>query len=159
MAGSRPRAGLGAALEPLARASDLLVVGRGPGFAIAQEAALKLKEAAALHAEAFSAAEIQHGPLELVREGYPVLAFCQEDATRDSVRSLVGRLRDKGATVFVAEEGEAAPGRLPVPPAMDPACALLAMIESCYLLVDALAIRRGRNPDLPRHLEKVTETR
>lgn len=148
-----------AALEPLASASDLLVVGRGPGFAIAQEAALKLKEAAALHAEAFSAAEIQHGPLELVREGYPVLAFRQEDASRDSVRSLLARLQAKGARVFVAEEGPPAPGRLPVPPAMDPACALLAMIESCYVLVDALAIRRGRNPDLPRHLEKVTETR
>jgi glucosamine--fructose-6-phosphate aminotransferase (isomerizing) len=148
-----------AALEPLAAASDLLVVGRGLGFGIAQEAALKLKETAALHAEAFSAAEILHGPLEIVREGYPVLAFSQEDATRDSVRSLVGQLRDKGASVLVAEEGEPAVGRLPVPSGMDPACALLAMIESFYVLANALAIRRGRNPDAPLHLKKVTETR
>lgn len=148
-----------AALEPFAAASDMLVVGRGLGFGIAQEAALKLKETAALHAEAFSAAEILHGPLEIVHEGYPVLAFCQEDAVSDSVRGLVGKLRDKGATVFVAEEGARAPGRLPVPAGMDSGCAPLAMIQSFYVLANVLALRRGRNPDAPLHLQKVTETR
>ena len=148
-----------AALEPLARASNMFVVGRGLGFGIAQEAALKLKETAALQAEPFSAAEILHGPLEIIREGYPVLAFRQDDPTRSSVGELVEKLRNKGARVFVAEQGAEATDRLPVPPGMDPACGLVAMAGSFYVLANALALRRGRNPDAPAHLQKVTETR
>ncbi len=147
-----------AAREPLAGARDLLVVGRGLGFGIAQEAALKFKETARIHAEAFSAAEIMHGPLALIRAGYPVLVFSQEDQTRAGVRELVATLRDKGARVFVAAAGEPAPGRLPVLAGLHPACAPLAMVQSFYGLVNAVALARGLDPDLPPHLRKVTET-
>ncbi len=64
-----------AALAPLTDATSLVAIGRGPTLAIAREAALKLKETCALHAEAFSAAEFRHGPIALVAGAYPILAF------------------------------------------------------------------------------------
>jgi glucosamine--fructose-6-phosphate aminotransferase (isomerizing) len=147
------------AVAPLASADDLLVVGRGLGFGIAQEAALKFKETASIHAEAFSAAELMHGPLALVRDGYPVLAFSQADETREPLRQLVDTLRGKGAKVFTAEAGAPAPLRLPVVADMHPATAPIAMIQSFYGLANKVALARGFDPDHPPHLKKVTETR
>src|SRR5690606_16756788 len=66
------------ALPALENASSLFTAGRGPGFAMALEAALKAKETAKLHAEAFSLAELMHGPMQLVEEGFPILAFVPE---------------------------------------------------------------------------------
>ncbi|NNG03585.1 MAG: SIS domain-containing protein [Inquilinus sp.] len=148
-----------AALEPLAAEQDMLVVGRGFGFAIANEAALKMKETCFLHAESFSAAELQHGPVTLVDDDYPVLVFSQEDETRPGVLELVEALRGRGANVFVAEPGPAAPGRLPAAPPLHPACDPIAMVQSFYGLAARLSVRRGLDPDQPRHLRKVTLTR
>ncbi len=147
------------AVAPLAGAHDILVVRRGLGFGIAQEAALKFKETASIHAEAFSAAELMHGPLALVRKGYPVLAFSQADETRESLRQLVETLRGKGAMAFIAEAGAPAPLRLPVVPGMHPATAPIAMVQSFYGLANKVALARGFDPDHPPHLTKVTETR
>ena len=147
------------AVASIARADDLLVVGRGFGLGIAQEAALKLKETAGIHAEGFSAAELMHGPLALIRKDFPCLVFSQSDETREAVGQLAATLREKGAEVFVAEEGEAAPGRLPVVPGLHPATAPIAMIQSFYGLANAVALARGFDPDRPPHLKKVTETR
>ena len=149
----------GTALEPLADVHDMLVVGRGYGFAIANEAALKMKETCAVHAESFSAAELQHGPVTLVDEDYPVLVFSQEDETRDGVLELVGQLRARGANVLVAEPGGPAAGRLPVAPPLHPVCDPVAMVQSFYGFAARLAVRRGLDPDQPRHLRKVTLTR
>ncbi|HXH03614.1 MAG TPA: SIS domain-containing protein [Candidatus Competibacteraceae bacterium] len=137
-----------APLADLVSARDLLVIGRGLGFAIAQKAALKLKETSALQAEAFSAAEVMHGPLALVEPDYPILAFRQGDATEGSVASAVALLRDKGAQVCAAEPGPAAAGHRPLP-----------QILGFYRLAEALARARGRDPDRPPHLHKVTEPR
>lgn len=147
------------AIAPLAGTEDLLVVGRGLSFGIAQEAALKFKETASIHAEGFSAAELMHGPLALVREGYPVLAFSQSDETREPVRQLIETLRQKRAQVFAAEEGASARFRLPVVAGMHPATAPIAMIQSFYGLANKVALARGFDPDHPPHLKKVTETR
>ena len=75
-------------VDQLRDAHNLYVIGRGLGLGIAQEAALKLKETCGLHAEAFSAAELRHGPMALVRQGFPVLAFAQHDETREGVEAL-----------------------------------------------------------------------
>ena len=146
------------AVAPLAAAGDLLVIGRGLSFGIAQEAALKFKETASIHAESFSAAEVMHGPLALVGEGFPLLAFSQNDETRKSVQELVAVLRRKGAKVFAAEDGPPAPERLPLVPDMHPATAPIAMVQSFYCLANAIALARGLDPDHPPHLKKVTET-
>jgi len=148
-----------AALEPLSDVHDMLVVGRGYGFAIANEAALKMKETCALHAESFSAAELQHGPVTLVDADYPVLVFSQQDETRDGMLELVAQLRGRDANVFVAEPGEPAAGRLPVAPPLHPVCDPVAMVQSFYGFAARLSVRRGLNPDQPRHLRKVTMTR
>jgi glucosamine 6-phosphate synthetase-like amidotransferase/phosphosugar isomerase protein len=77
------------------------VLGRGVGFGVAQEAALKFKETCGLHAEAFSAAEVLHGPMALVKTGFPVLVFAQNDESRGSVDEMAkpdgaGRRRAAG---------------------------------------------------------------
>jgi glutamine---fructose-6-phosphate transaminase (isomerizing) len=145
------------AIEHLRQASSLYVVARGLGLGIAQEAALKLKETCGLHAEAFSGAELRHGPMALVGEGFPVLTFAQHDETQESIETLAGELQRVGADVLLA--GSEVPGALALPtlrahPAIEP----LLMIQSFYRLANALAIARGRDPDRPPHLHKVTET-
>jgi glucosamine--fructose-6-phosphate aminotransferase (isomerizing) len=146
-------------IELLADARNLFVIGRGLGLGIAQEAALKLKETCGLHAEAFSAAEVMHGPMTLVTPGFPVLAFTQADETRDGLMRLVQEFRARGAPVLVAEPGDAQqPGHLHVPAIGDPACTPVLAIQTFYRVVNSLALRRGRDPDAPPNLRKVTET-
>jgi len=144
-------------VEGLTHARNLFVVARGLGLGAAQEAALKLKETCGLHAEAFSAAEVRHGPMTLVEPGFPVLFFIQDDDTAPSTLALAKEFRDRGARVWVASS-QALADALPVAPAAHPACAPLVGIASFYRAANALALRRGRNPDVPPHLRKVTET-
>ena len=135
-------------LAPLAAASSLYVVARGPGFGCALELALKLKETCRLHAEAFSTAEVQHGPIALVGPGFPVLAVTQDDATAPGTRATLARLSALGAQVLELP-------RAPAPALLQP----LAAVQSCYLALPALAAARGLDADAPAHLTKVTETR
>lgn len=145
------------ALPALRDAASLFVIGRGYGLGIAQEMALKLKETAALHAEAFSAAEVRHGPMALVGPGFPVLALGGSDAAADSIHAAAREFRDMGAPVLLADP-DSALADLPMMrahPALEPLLAL----QSFYLFANSLALERGRNPDAPPHLSKVTETR
>lgn len=146
-----------AALQPLAAANGAYVVARGHGFGIAQEIALKLKETCGLHAEAFSAAEVRHGPMTLVGPGFPVLLLGQDDRSQESVAELAGEFAERGATVISAGIPGAPGLRLP---ALDahPAVQPLLLVQSFYRLANALAAARGRDPDHPPHLAKVTET-
>jgi glucosamine--fructose-6-phosphate aminotransferase (isomerizing) len=150
-------------IDGLADAASLFVVGRGLGLAAAQEAALKLKETCGIHAEAFSAAEVQHGPMTLVGPGFPVVFFVQGDDTKESTLAVAAKFRERGARVWTigadAANAEARNGdALPLPTALDPACTPLIAVHRFYAAVNELAVRRGRNPDAPPHLSKVTET-
>jgi glucosamine--fructose-6-phosphate aminotransferase (isomerizing) len=147
-----------ALVEVLKGATDLYVIGRGIGFAIAQEAALKLKETSQLHAEAFSAAELRHGPMALVRGGFPTLIFGQSDEAAQNVAETAKRLVESGARVLLA--GAEAEGATSLPiissaPLLEP----ILEIQSFYRAANALALARGLDPDHPPHLAKVTETR
>jgi glucosamine--fructose-6-phosphate aminotransferase (isomerizing) len=142
----------------LGEARNLFVVGRGTGFAVALEAALKLKETCGLHAEAISSAEVQHGPMALVGAGFPVLFLAQNDESAEGTRALAERFRARGASVLVAGPPELEPD-LPIAVSPDPACTSASLIQSFYLAAAALAQARGFDPDVPPHLEKVTETR
>ncbi|MEO9079004.1 MAG: SIS domain-containing protein [Rhodanobacter sp.] len=144
--------------EGLTEAHNLFVVGRGFGLGIALEAALKFKETCGLHAEAFSAAEVKHGPMALVGPNFPVLCFAQDDDTLDSTLAVASEFRDRGAQVFVAAPGREGPGMLPVPEGLPAICTPLLIIQSFYRATSELALRRGFNPDVPPHLNKVTET-
>src|SRR5690606_28961002 len=123
--------------------------------AAAQEAALKFKETCGLHAEAYSSAEVKHGPMALVGPGFPVLAFAQPDETGAGTLAAAQEFRGRDAQVWVAAERE---GELPLAHAPHPACAPLLTIPISYRAITALALRRGFNPDVPPHLNKVTET-
>lgn len=146
-----------ALVEDLVDARNLFVVGRGLGLSAAQEAALKLKETCGLHAEAFSAAEVQHGPMALVDDGFPVLFFTQPDDTLASTLAIAAAFRARAARVRIAR-ADAGAGDLPYAATLHPACAPIAAVHAFYHAANALALRRGRNPDLPPHLRKVTET-
>lgn len=146
-----------AALSVLQPAQHLFVIGRGLGLGIAQEAALKCKETSGLHAEAFSSAEVLHGPQALLSPEFPALLLAQHDDTRDGVAALAAELVSRDVQVLSA--GVSAAGALVLPtlqahPVIEP----LLLIQSFYRLVNMLAIRRGHNPDQPPHLRKVTRT-
>ncbi|KQT42983.1 aminotransferase [Aureimonas sp. Leaf454] len=145
------------AIGSFVEARSLYALGRGPGLAVACEAALKLKETAALHAEAFSGAELLHGPVTLVEPGFPVLAFLPDDAARAGLREICARLSASGAPLFTI--GEAGHGtRLPHAPTGHALTEPLSMLVSFYRFVEILARARGLDPDRPRGLTKVTET-
>jgi glucosamine--fructose-6-phosphate aminotransferase (isomerizing) len=146
-----------AGVEHLTAVNNLFVVGRGLGLAIAQEAALKFKETCALHAEAVSAAELRHGPMALVRPGFPLLLFTQNDASRAGVAQLAAELVAQGANVLIAGAGASGATRLPTQDA-HPVIEPLLFAQSFYRLANALSLARGSDPDRPPHLIKVTET-
>lgn len=142
-----------ALLEP----RGLYVVGRGPGLGIAQEAALKLKETCGLHAEAFSAAEVRHGPMALLGPDFPLLIFRQEDETVASVDALASEMAARGVPVFIA--GGGIPGATSLPKVDGPASLQpLLLVQSFYRAAAQLAVARGHDPDAPPYLKKVTET-
>lgn len=142
----------------LARSQSAFVLGRGPAFAIASEAALKLKETCGVHAESYSAAEVLHGPSAIVQAQFPVLALGVEDAALPHVVATAERLAKQGADVFLT--GATADGctRLPSLSGVQPLVAPLVLAVSFYAFVESLARRRGFDPDVPPHLRKVTET-
>jgi glucosamine--fructose-6-phosphate aminotransferase (isomerizing) len=145
------------AVEALRDAVNLFVVARGFGLGVAQEAALKLKETCGLHAEAFSSAEVRHGPMALVRAGFPLLMFAQADDTRAGLEELAVEFAARGARVLLS--GATAPGVTLLPSiAADAVIEPILQIQSFYRMVNALAIARGLDPDTPPHLHKVTET-
>lgn len=144
------------AVETLRDATNLFVIGRGYSFGIAQEAALKFKETCGLHAEAFSAAEVRHGPMAIVGSGFPVLGFATSDAAGDSVREAAAEFTDRNARVCLADARGA--GNLPAL-AAHPAIEPILMVQSFYHMANALSLARGHDPDRPLYLKKVTETR
>jgi glutamine---fructose-6-phosphate transaminase (isomerizing) len=144
-----------AGLDAIAAAPSLITIGRGPTLAIAREAALKLKEIANLHAEAFSGAEFLHGPVALVSTEYPILVFMPTDAAAEGLRRLADELADKGAALFTAAPEGSLPALVPDHPETDAVC----LIQSFYAMTVLLAARLGIDADRPRHLQKVTRTK
>lgn len=144
-------------VERLQSASDLYVVGRGMGLGVAQEAALKLKETCGLHAEAVSAAELRHGPMALVRPGFPVLVFSQNDEARAGVELLAAELTARQADVMIAGSRCRGALHLPSEPA-HPVIEPMLIAQTFYRMANALSLARGLDPDRPPNLSKVTET-
>ncbi len=148
-------------VEPVAALDgkdSLFILGRGPAFAIAQEAALKFKETCGMHAEAYSAAEVLHGPVSIVREGFPVIALAVRDAAEAAVAETVARVARQGADVFATSAGIPGARTLPFTATGHPLTDPLALIVSFYAFIEKLARHRGVDPDAPPHLRKVTET-
>ncbi len=146
------------ALEVLVPSTNIMVVGRGVSFPVALESALKFKETSAIQAEAFSGAEIKHGPMALIGEGYPLLMFATRGPAQAGLLKLAEEMRGRGAKVLLAAPSDVADRDLTLPtaatPDLDPIVAILAF----YVMAAQLSIARGMDPDRPRHLSKVTKT-
>lgn len=143
-------------------ADRLVVTGRGYGYPTAREAALKIMETSYIGAQAFSGADLMHGPLAIVDHAYPVLAVAPHGAGADALRPVLDRLRERGADLCVFGTADAVReyGRgftLPedVPEEVSPILEILPL----QLLARDIAMDRGCDPDAPRALAKVTETR
>ncbi|MGA0612473.1 SIS domain-containing protein [Caldimonas sp. KR1-144] len=146
------------AIEALADADKLFVIGRGTGLAIAMEAALKFKEVCGIQAEAFSGAEVKHGPMALVEQGYPLLVFAPRGPAHHGLLALADEMRQRGARVLLAAPAGTPGCELPLVPAGSEDLDPITAIQSFYPMVEALARARGLDPDRPRHLAKVTRT-
>lgn len=150
-----------AALPLLTEIRSLLVLGRGLTLPIAGEAALKFKETSALHAEAFSIAEVAHGPMTLIAAGDPVFVFAPEDPAREGTAQRIAAFAERGARVIAAGDDADTGGaaiRLPIVRHAHPVIGAIGQIASFYKLAEALARARGRDPDHPPYLNKVTRT-
>lgn len=146
------------AIEVLAPARNIMVVGRGISFPVALEAGLKFKETSALQAEAFSGAEIKHGPMALIEDGYPLLIFATRGPNQASLLQLAKEMRTRGARVLLAAPADIAERDLTLPTARIPDLDPITAIEAFYVMAAHLSKARGMDPDKPRHLSKVTKT-
>ncbi|WP_246541486.1 SIS domain-containing protein [Collimonas antrihumi] len=147
-----------AALEILKGADRIMVLGRGWSHPVAMEAALKFKETCAIQAEAFSSAEVKHGPMALIDDGYPILIFATRGPAQESLIATAREMRMRGAHVLLAAPDDVAERDLTLIVADEPELDPILAIQSFYPMVEALARLRGYDPDTPRHLSKVTKT-
>jgi glucosamine--fructose-6-phosphate aminotransferase (isomerizing) len=140
------------------KGKSMFALGRGPSWAISNEAALKFKETCQLHAESYSSAEVMHGPVSIVDEGFPVLGFAAADASELALAEIADLIAAKGANVFVTTDKVKTANTLPHTRTGHWLTDPIASIVSFYAMVEQVAVSRGINPDAPRHLKKVTET-
>jgi glucosamine--fructose-6-phosphate aminotransferase (isomerizing) len=144
------------AAETLAGATGMLTIGRGYAFAMALEAALKLKETTQVLAEGYSSADLRHGPKVVVSAGFPVLALSVSGPAAADVADLVAELRGRGAQVLeIADRPQA---ELPIPAGLPESLAAIVAVVRAQQLSLALARTRGLDPDAPVGLSKVTPT-
>ena len=154
----------GPTTDLLKDATSLYVLGRGPTHAIAGEAALKLKETCYLHAEAFSTAEVQHGPKAVIDQNFPLLALATADQGGTDTLTYAQAAANAGITTIIASparqkpEGNTRGRHIQLPEPLHPWLDPIITITAFYPLAEALARARGHDPDKPRGLKKVTST-
>lgn len=151
------------AISILEKHKSMFVIGRGFGYPIAQEMALKFKETCGIHAEAFSGAEVLHGPFALMSSDFASFIISQNDKSLEGTISVANRVADLDVdTIFVGSgniEGDVRKDlfldiNIKTHPILEP----IIIIQKFYLMVNNLAIKLGNNPDAPINLKKVTET-
>ena len=140
-------------------AASALFIGRGMGAAVSREGALKLKEISYLHAEAYPAGEMKHGPIALLDEGFPVIAIATQSPVYDKLVSNLQESKARGAMVVaVATEGDEdirqhADHVIYIPKVRDALSAITASVP-LQLFARAIAVARGCDVDQPRNLAK-----
>ncbi len=144
------------------RAAHGVVIGRGFNYATAFEVALKLKELTHIVAEPYSSADFLHGPIALVEPGFPVFLIASGPTFRFEMERLARMLRERAAHLTLCSEDPAlralAGVGIPLPPVPEWLSPAVAVIPGQWFAV-ILARLRGLDPDQPRGLQKVTETR
>ncbi|PJA59890.1 MAG: glutamine--fructose-6-phosphate transaminase (isomerizing) [Rhodobacterales bacterium CG_4_9_14_3_um_filter_71_31] len=153
-------AALAALADDLSGARDVLYLGRGMMYPIALEAALKLKELTYIHAEGYAAGELKHGPIALIDETTPVIAFAPMDALFDKTMSNIQEvMARKGRVALITDAaGAAAAGegmwRMVILPAVDPFIAPIVHAAAAQLIAYHAAVAKGTDVDQPRNLAK-----
>ena len=145
--------------EAFARKPNALFLGRGPHYPIALEGALKLKEISYIHAEAYPAGELKHGPLALVTDQMPVVVVAPNDALLDKLKSNLQEVRARGGELYVMTDAgtaiESSEGvhviRLPEHYGL---LSPIAHVVPLQLLAYHTAVARGTDVDKPRNLAK-----
>jgi glucosamine--fructose-6-phosphate aminotransferase (isomerizing) len=135
----------------------LIAVGRGFQYAVALEAALKLKETALLLAEGLSAADFRHGPIAIMKHAFPVLALDDGGRAAEDLHELEATLREGGAPLL--RLGPDAGAELPIPAGVPEALAPIVTVVRAQQLAREVTLARGLDPDAPPGLSKVTRTR
>jgi glucosamine--fructose-6-phosphate aminotransferase (isomerizing) len=139
----------------LGSANEIFLLGRGPNYATVAEAALKLKEASLVHAEAFHSPEFRHGPKALVRQGTPVIALTTSNKLDETTVRLVEELKTTGANTISIGDLAGSTVRIPT---INYYLTPITYIIPLQLLAFYLAVQKGIDPDNPRSLAKVTTT-
>ncbi len=145
--------------KKLVHAKDVLFLGRGLGFPIALEGALKLKEISYAHAEGYAAGEMKHGPIALIDENLPVVAVCPKDAQYEKMYSNLQEVRAReGQVIAIATKGdepmmELAQHIVWIPKAPDEVLPLLTVLP-LQLIAYFVANLKGNDVDQPRNLAK-----
>ena len=138
---------------------NCLFLGRGSGFPVALEGALKLKEISYIHAEGYPAAEMKHGPIALIDENMPVVVIATKNSSYEKVISNIQEVKArKGTVIAIVTEGDKevkkiADHTIEIPDANEAFLPLLATIP-LQLLSYHIAVMRGCNVDQPRNLAK-----
>jgi glucosamine--fructose-6-phosphate aminotransferase (isomerizing) len=144
----------------VAKARDVLYLGRGPMSALALEGALKLKEISYIHAEGYAAGELKHGPIALVDEATPIIILAPYDSYYEKSASNMSEVMARGGPVVFITDPEGArhapPGARVVmtAPPSDPLIAPLVMSAPIQLLAYHVAVLKGADVDQPRNLAK-----
>ena len=146
--------------EKYSKADDFLFLARGLLYPIALEGALKLKEISYIHAEAFAAGEIKHGPIAMVNEKVPSVFLVPDDFLREKVISNIKEIKArKGPVIAIGVEGDKelesiVDDFIPVPKVENPVFYALPMVTVCQLFAFYSAQCLGRDVDQPRNLAK-----
>lgn len=140
--------------EQIHRHEHMFVIGRGPSYPLALEAALKIKEVSYIHAEGFAGGELKHGVIALIEPGTPALVLAPRDETYDDVMSGALQMKARGAMIIGVspEPHEAFDAHIPVAD-LGPATAIINAVPA-QLLGYYLCLLRGHDPDKPRNLAK-----
>jgi glutamine---fructose-6-phosphate transaminase (isomerizing) len=145
-------------VDILKNAEKMFVIGRGMGQAVALEAALKFKETCVIQAEAFSGAEVKHGPMALIDAGYAVLVFAPRGPAQAGLLQFADEMRARGAKVLLAAPAGTPGANLPLVETGSADLDPIAVVQSFYPMVEAISRARGFDPDKPKFLAKVTKT-
>jgi len=145
--------------EEFARKENALFLGRGLHYPIALEGALKLKEISYIHAEAYPAGELKHGPLALVTAAMPVVTVAPNDALLEKLKSNLQEVRARGGELFVFADSDthidSGPGiRVIRMPEHYGALSPILHVVPLQLLAYHTAVARGTDVDKPRNLAK-----
>ncbi len=146
--------------ESLTHAQTVLYIGRGSGYPVALEGALKLKEISYIHAEGFAAGELKHGPIALIDKDVPVIVVAPPDALFEKTASNLQEVVARGAQVVflsdakgIARLGEMARASIELPEVDDFVAPILYTIP-VQLLAYHVAVNKGTDVDQPRNLAK-----